>query len=312
VSAQSRHARTPLQLGWKGWKHVIIHTFKTMSDKDMSLRCAGVAFFGFLSIFPAIGIVVSLVGILGDYETLREEIAGTSGILPDIAFTVLLNQLDSLTSQPPAGLGIGLAISIVVALWSGSRGVDALIHAASVAYSERSDRGFFMSVLVAFATTICGAVFMIVALALVAAIPIITGLSPIPNTGEQLALFLRWPALYALAVTAFALLYRFAIDRRGPKLHWLWPGACLAALGWLIACLLFSFYVENFGEYEVSFGSLAAAVVLLFWMFISAQIFVFGAAFNAGMELQTEVDSTVGPDRPMGERGAYVADHVEG
>src|SRR5690606_13853413 len=139
-----------------------------------------------------------------------------------------------------------------------------------------SDRGFIMSVIVAFAVTIFGALFMIVALTLVAAIPIIAGFSPIPGTAEQLALVLRWPALFLISIAAFALLYRFAVNRRGPKLRWVWPGATLAALGWINGCLLFSFYVENFGEYEATFGSLAAAVVLLFWMFISALIFVFG------------------------------------
>ncbi len=277
----------------------------------MGLRCAGVAFFGFLSIFPAIGIVVSLVGIFGDHLAMRSEIEAYSDIMPDIAFALLVNQLDSFMGQPEGGLGISLAISVVVILWSSSRGVDALIHATSVAYGDKGDRGFIMSVLVSFIVTILGAFFMVIALALVAAIPIITGLSPIPGTGEQLALLLRWPALLAIAIVAFSLLYRFALYRRGPKLRWIWPGAALAAIVWIAACLLFSLYVENFGEFEATFGSLTAAVVLLFWMFISAQIFVFGAAFNAGIELQTAVDSTVGPDRPMGKRGAYAADNVK-
>lgn len=311
MDASARKARNPFSLGWSGWKRVVAHTVKTMSEKDMGLRCAGVAFFGFLSIFPAIGIVVSLVGILGDHAAMRSEVERLSDFMPDITVALILTQLDSFMNQPPTGLGFGLGISIVVVLWSSSRGVDALIHAASVAYCETNDRGFIMSVMIAFAVTVMGALFMVVALGLVAAIPIIAGMSPIPGTGEQLALFLRWPLLLAISIFAFGLLYRFTLNRRGPKIRWVWPGATLAALGWLAGCILFSLYVENFGEFEATFGSLAAAVVLLFWMFISAQIFVFGAAFNAGVELQTEVDTTVGHDRPIGQRGAYVADHVE-
>lgn len=306
-----RAAKSPFALKRRQWKHVLLHTMKTMGEKDMSLRCAGVAFFGFLSIFPAIGIVVSLVGILGDYGAMRAEIFRYSDIMPEIAFTLIVNQLDSFMNQPQTGFGVGLAISIVVILWSSSRGVDAILHATSVAYGETSDRGFIMSVLIAFAVTVLGALFMTVAITLIAAIPIVTGFSPIPGTGEQLALLLRWPALLALAVVAFALIYRYALNRRGAKLRWIWPGAVLSAFVWIIACLAFSVYVENFGEFEATFGSLAAAVVMLFWMFISAQIFVLGAAFNAGIELQTVVDSTVGRDRPMGKRGAYVADNVE-
>lgn len=304
-------AHNPFALGLKQWKHAALHTIRTMSEKDMGLRCAGVAFFGFLSVFPAIGIVVSLVGILGDHAAMRAEIARYSDIMPEIAFALITTQLDSFMNQPETGFGVGLAISVVVILWSSSRGVDALLHATSVAYGETSDRGFIMSVVIAFAVTILGALFMTVAITLIAAIPIITAMSPIPGTGEQLALLLRWPALLILAIVAFALIYRYGLNRRGAKLRWIWPGAAFAATVWIAACLLFSMYVENFGEFEATFGSLAAAVVMLFWMFISAQIFVFGAAFNAGIELQTVVDSTVGRDRPMGKRGAYVADNVE-
>jgi membrane protein len=223
---------------------------------------------------------------------------------------VIVDQLDKLMNQPPAGLGIGLAISIAVALWSGSRGVNALIYTASAAYYEKVDRNFIVAVILSFVVTVLGAGFMIVALALTAALPILTGLSPIPGTGEQLALLLRWPILMGLAIVAFSLLYRFTIDRRAAKARWIWPGAVLAALLWLGICVGFSLYVENFGEFEASFGSLAAAVVLLFWLYISAQIFVLGAAFNAEIELQTIVDTTIGPDKPMGKRGAYVADHI--
>lgn len=310
MSEKGRTARNPVAIGWSGWKAILLRTFRSMSDKDTSLRCAGVAFFGFLSIFPAIAIIVLMIGILGDHATLRAEIGRLSTFMPEISFALIVNQLDSVMSQPQSGLGIGLAISIIVALWSASRGVDALIHAASVAYHERTERGFVHSVLLSFAVTIMGALFMIVALALVAAIPIVTRLFPIPGAGERLALLLRWPALLALSVAAFSLLYRFTVNRKGPRLRWIWPGATLASALWLGACLLFSLYVEYFGEFEATFGSLAAAVVLLFWLYISALIFVLGAALNGEIELQTAVDTTVGPARPMGERGAFVTDHL--
>ncbi|WP_116653456.1 YihY/virulence factor BrkB family protein [Pelagibacterium sediminicola] len=310
MAAEEFTAHKPVAIGWRGWKAIIGRTIRSMSDKDTSLRCAGVAFFGFLSIFPAIAIVVLMVGILGDHDVLRGELARLSAFMPEMSFSLILNQLDSVMSQPPSGLGIGLAMSIVVALWSGSRGVDALIHAASVAYHERTERKFVTSVLLSFAVTVLGALFMIIALGLIAAIPIITRLSPIPGTSEQLALLLRWPVLLALSVMAFALLYRFTVNRRAARLRWIWPGATLASVLWLIASLLFSLYVEYFGEFEATFGSIAATVVLLFWLYISALIFVLGATLNAEIELQTSIDTTIGPARPIGKRGAYVADNV--
>ncbi len=303
-------ARRPLELKSSEWKSVVLRTLKTMVDTDTSLRCAGVAFFSFLSIFPAIAIVVFLVGLLADRDFLIDQITRLSLFMPEIAFSIIVDQLDKLLSQPQSGLGIGLAISIIIALWSGSRGIDALIYAATAAYYEKVRRNFFTAVLYSFLVTILAAAFMILALGLVAAIPIFTGLFPIPVFGEQLALFTRWPTLMVLAVIAFSLLYRFTIDRKAAKPRWIWPGAVIASLLWMGACLGFSLYVENFGQFEASFGSLAAAVVLLFWLYISALLFVLGAALNAELELQTSQDTTVGPDRPIGHRGAYVADHV--
>jgi membrane protein len=307
---QGKRISHPFRLDWRGWKAVLGRTIKSMADTDTSLRCAGVAFFSFLSIFPAIAIVVLFIGLTADQALLLEQLERLSVFMPEIAFSVVVNQLDALLSQPQSGLGLGLALSLIVVLWSGSRGVDALLYAASAAYYQEKQRGFLASVVVAIAVTIAGAAFMIVALALVAAVPIVAGLSPIPGTAERLALWLRWPILLGLAIVAFSLLYRFTIKRRPAKMRWILPGAILASTLWIGACIGFSLYVENFGEFEATFGSLAAAVVLLIWFYLSALIFVLGAALNAELELQTSVDTTIGPERPMGKRKAYVADHV--
>src|SRR5690606_33050987 len=142
--------RRPLELKWSDWKQVVLRTGKTMIDMDTSLRCAGVAFFSFLSIFPSIAIVVLLVGLLADRSFLLDQLQRLSPLMPEIAFAVIVRQLDTLLNQPQAGLGVGLAISIAVALWSGSRGVDALIYAASVAYYEKARRNFFVAVAYSF------------------------------------------------------------------------------------------------------------------------------------------------------------------
>lgn len=303
-------ARSPISIGWSGWKAILARTAKAMADTDTSLRCAGVAFFGFLSIFPAIAIVVLLVGLLADRAFLSEQIARVEIFLPDIVTEVLIERLEILIAQPRAGLGIGLAISVVVALWSGSRGMDALIHTATIAHHETDKRGFVTSVALSIVATLAGSLFLIVSLTLIAAVPAIAQLSPIPGSGEPLAMVLRWPFLLVVAMTGISLLYRYTLARRPPKARWIWPGALLASVLWLGTSVLFSLYVENLGNFEASFGSLTAAVVLLLWLYISAMILVLGATLNAEIELQTEADSTIGPDRPSGKRGAYVADHV--
>ena len=257
-----------------------------MFNMESSLRCAGVAFFGLLSIFPSIAIVVLLVGLLGSRSFLVEQLARLSIFMPEIAFTVIMGQLDKLLSQPPSGLGIGLAISVIIALWSGSRGVHALIYAASAAYYESVQRNFIIASLFSLLVTVLSAIFLIVVMAVIAAIPIAISYFPVPESVERLLVGLRWPVLTGLAITAFSLLYRFAIPRPADCPRQVLPGAILASLLWLTVCMAFSLYVESFGQFEASFGSLAAAVVLLFWLYISAQVFVLGAAFNAEIELR--------------------------
>jgi membrane protein len=198
-----------------------------------------------------------------------------------MALTILREQLVTLASQPNSTLGIGLLISIPLALWSGSRGVDALLYAMSQVRNETPRRGIIKTILVAVGTTLVGSIFVVVALATVAGLP---ALIPFPSGEDLILLLIRWPILMAVTVGVFALLYRWGPDRHPRKYRYIWPGAILASMLWIFAGALFSIYVENWGNYEVTFGSVSAAVVLLLWMYNSTQILVLGAAFNAELE----------------------------
>ena len=209
-----------------------------------------------------------------------------------MALDILREQLVMLASQNNATLGLGLLISIPLALWSGSRGIDALLYAMSRVRGEPPKRGFVKTVLYAVGLTIAGAIFLVISLITVAGLP---ALIPFPTGEEWLLLVLRWPVLLVLTVALLAALYRWGPDRHPRKFRYIWPGAVLASILWILAGAVFSIYVENFGNFEASFGSVSAAVVLLLWMYNSAQIFVLGAAFNA--ELQRE-------NRARGDRRA--------
>ncbi len=273
------------------WKHILVHTFQAITDMDTSLRCAGVAFFGFLSLFPAIAAIVLIYGLWADAGVLNTTIANLQGVLPNMALDVVQDQLTALTRQPPATLGLGLLISLGVALWSGSRGVAALIYAMSRVRGKEERRGFVESVLISVALTIVGAVFLLAALATIAGLPAITQMIPYPTVSELIVLGIRWPILLMISVAIIAAFYRWGPDRHPRKLRYIWPGALLASLLWVLAGLIFSIYVENFGNFEASFGSLTAAVVLLLWMYNSSQIFVAGAAFNAQLEFEDAAEA---------------------
>jgi membrane protein len=267
--------------GWAYWWQVIAGTFHSFTDRDTSPRCAGAAFFGFLSFFPAVATIVLIYGLVADRALLAETVDALQYILPGMALTILREQLVTLASQPNSTLGIGLLISIPLALWSGSRGVDALLYAMSQVRNETPRRGIIKTILVAVGTTLVGSIFVVVALATVAGLP---ALIPFPSGEDLILLLIRWPILMAVTVGVFALLYRWGPDRHPRKYRYIWPGAILASMLWIFAGALFSIYVENWGNYEVTFGSVSAAVVLLLWMYNSTQILVLGAAFNAELE----------------------------
>lgn len=252
------------------------------------MRCAGVAYFGFLSLFPAVTSAVLLLGLFAKPTFLADMVDRLDGIVPEVARQTLADQLVALLDQPRAGLGIGLAISLLIAAWSASRGVAALMYATSRTHAEPDKRNFLAAIAMSVWVTFLAGIGMILVLTLVALIPAYFAAFPWLGHGQALVLWLRWPILLGLGVLGLAAFYRFAPDRRSKRAKWIWPGASIAVLLWLLVCLAFSFYVERLGQFEATFGSLATAIVLLLWMYNSALIVVLGATINAELQRETE------------------------
>jgi membrane protein len=257
---------------------------------DTAMRCAGVAYFGFLSLFPAVASAVLLLGLFANPSFLADMVDYMEGLVPEVARQTMASQLVALLNQPRTGLGIGLVISLVVAAWSGSRGVAALMYATSRTHGETDRRGFLATILMSVVVTFLAGVSMIVVLTLVAVLPAYFGALPLAG-GGALVLWARWPVLLVLGVVAIAAFYRFAPDRRSKRARWIWPGAIIATVLWLLVCAVFSFYVEQLAHFEAAFGSLATAVVLLLWMYNSALIVVLGATINAQLQRESLANS---------------------
>jgi membrane protein len=277
AATASQHSGSPR------WRTLGLDTIKIFFDPDTSPRCAATAFFGFLSFFPAIATIALIYGIAANGPLVAKTVDAMSYFLPAMAARILDEQLTMLASAPPATLGLGLLISIPLALWSGSRGMEALLFAMSRVRGRPERRGFVKELLVAVGMTIGGSIFVVAALITVAGLP---ALIPFPTGAEWLLLAVRWPVLLVISAGVMALLYRFGPDRHPHKFRFVWPGALLASILWILAGAVFSIYVQNWGNYSATFGSVSAAVVLLLWMYNSAQIMVLGAAFNAALEKQ--------------------------
>ena len=275
------------------WRAIVLATLRSFFlERDNAPRCAAVAFFGFLSFFPAIATVALIYGIVANRQMVADTIEEVGDVVPQLAQRIIAEQLTMLASQPPVTLGLGLLITVPFALWSGSRGVDSLLYAMSRIRNEAPRRGFFKSLAYAIGLSIGGAVFVALALLAVAGLP---ALIPWPSGEEVVALALRWPILLVLSIFVLAGLYRWGPDRHPRKFRHIWPGAALASLLWLLAGAVFSIYVENWGHYEATFGSVSAAVVLLLWLYNSAQILVLGAAFNTEIERAAHQPDAVPP-----------------
>lgn len=270
------------------WKRVLLKTLVAMTRMETAMHCAGVAYFGFLSLFPAATAIIVLVGLLMPVEFIATMVDRLEGIVPETVRQTIAGQLSRLVQQPNAGLGIGLALSLVVAAWSGSRGVAALMFAISRTRSIEEKRSIPMAIAIAMLTTFLAGLAMLVILALVAGLPAYFAALPWFGENQAVVLTLRWPLLLVLGVVAIGAFYRYAPDRRFKRVKWIWPGALLATTLWLMACAVFSFYVEQIGNFEATFGSLTTAIVLLLWMYNSALIVVLGATFNT--ELQREAE----------------------
>ena len=268
------------------------------------------AFYAFLSLFPAIIAAITAWGLFADPKEIREQTEALTDPMPKAAAQVLTRQINALTNTPGQSLGIGLVITLALALWSASGGVGNLMTAVNLAYDEEETRGFIKRKALALGLTLAAIVFMLLAIGLVVVAPAVmdaVGLSTIFRTLFEVG---RWILVAVLVSVALAVLYRIAPDRDSAQIRWVSVGAVVATVLWLIASLGFSLYVDNFGNYNKTYGSLAAVVVLLLWLWITSYAVLFGAEINAESEEQTARDTTTGPEHPLGERGAVKADSL--
>ena len=301
-------ADKPTEVPAKGWWQILKRSWAEAKDDHVPLLAAGVAFFAFLSLFPALIATVLVYGLVKSPQEIEAQISSFSDNLPEGAGTLITGQLSQVASSSSSALGVGLVISLAVALWSASTGVANLIKAVNIAYDEDETRGFVVKRGLALLLTLGAIVFVVVAVALIAVVPQVAGAVGLGTGGQLLVQVLRWVGLVVAVMVALAVVYRVGPDRDAPKMRWVSLGAVIATVIWIIASVLFSFYVSNFGSYGKTYGSLAGVVVLLFWLWITSYIILLGAEVNSETEAQTAMDTTKGEPEPVGRRGAVKAD----
>ena len=304
------HAEKPTDIPWAGWKQILKRAWAENKADNMPIIAGGVAFFGFLSIFPALIATISLYGLVASPEDVTRQIQDLSAQLPRDAQALLEGQLKAIAENSGSALSIGLVVSILGALFSASGGVNNLVTAINLAYDEVEARGAIKLRLLSLGLTLGAIVFVLITFTLVAIVPGILEALPLGPFGTILAQAVRWVALLAVFAGSLSVLYRVAPDRDAPRFRWVSLGSVIVTVIWAIVSVGFSLYVDNFGSYDKTYGAIAGVIVLMLWLYLTCFLVLLGAEINSEAEHQTAHDTTEGPPRPMGERGATMADEL--
>ncbi|MGY2079488.1 YihY/virulence factor BrkB family protein [Modestobacter sp. SYSU DS0657] len=304
------HARTPMQIPARGWLQVVKRAWAENNADNMPIIAGGVAFFAFLSIFPALIATISIYGLVASPEQVAEQIEALSDQLPESAQEILTEQLTDITSNAGGALTFGLIASVLGALWTASGGVNNMVKAVNIAYDEVETRNFLKLRALSLVLTLGAIVFVLFTFALIAVVPVVLDALPLGGVGTVLAQVLRWVLLLVVVVGSLAVLYRVAPDRDAPQLKWVSLGSIVVTVVWALVSFGFSFYVNNFGSYNETYGAIAGVIVLMLWLYLTCYLVLLGAEINSETEHQTTVDTTQGDPEPMGQRDAVVADEV--
>ncbi|MGB3555707.1 MAG: YihY/virulence factor BrkB family protein [Jannaschia sp.] len=308
--SRGRQAETPTEIPAAGWKDIALRVKDEISADRVGLIAAGVAFYGLLALFPAVGAVMAIAGLLVDPNRIVEQLQGLSALVPEDVLSIVIDQATAVAGSQEAGLGLTALIGFLLAIYSASKGMASLMEGMNVAYDETEERGFFVRTAITLALTLFLVFGLIVALMAIIGIPAILAtlsLGPVVEVGGTILAYL---VVAALTLIGLAVVYRYGPSRDSPELKWVSVGAIAALVLWAVGSAGFAFYVGNFGSYNETFGTVAGVVVLLMWFWISAYIILMGAELNSEMEAQTRHDTTVGRDQPMGERDAEKADNL--
>jgi membrane protein len=307
-AAPGSDAQSPKQVPRRGWIQIVKRAWAESKDDHVPLLSAGVAFYAFLALFPALIALLTVYGLVADPATVTSQVNSLLSGLPEQSRQVISDQLTMIVQGGSRALTWTLVIALLAALWSASGGIMGLIKAVNIAYDEEETRGFLKLRALALLLTLGAIVFVVLSIGLIAVLPPILQAIGLGTVGQVAVGIARWVGLVMLVVVGLAIVYRVAPARDAPKLRWVSVGAVVATVLWILGSVAFTLYVQLFGSFNKTYGALAGIVILLLWLFLTSFMVLLGAEINSEAEHQTRQDSTVGPARPLGERDAVKAD----
>ena len=306
-------ADSPWAMPRAAWWRVIKRVWVMVGFHELGLLSAGLAFYTFLAITPLIAATVMVYGLIADVAMVRKQIASIIDVVPPDVARLLEEQLMRIISTNSGVTGIALVIALFFAVYGGMRAAGGMMSALNIINEERETRGIVSTTLRTGGLTLAAILLALTGVLSGGVFAWLQTQSTVYLGAATQTLFtvITWLFAIALGSSGFALIMRYGPDRRPAKWRWLAPGSLLATLLWLAVSFGFSLYVAYISDYNATYGSLSAIVVFLMWLFLSAYGVLLGALLNAEIERQTFCDTTVGDDRPAGERGAVLADLID-
>ena len=305
---RGRDAKSPSEIPPQGWWDILKRTAGQASEDRLMTEAAGITFYTLLALFPALTALVSLYGLVADAGDVSEHLSDLAGVVPAGGMQIIEEQVRRVAEQGNGKLGFGLVFGLAVALWSANGATKAVFDTLNVIYEEKEERSFLKRTAITLAFTLGGILFALLAIGTMIALPVVLNFVGLGGTADFLLRFARWPVMLVVIGALLACLFRYGPSRNTAKWRWVSWGGAFASVFWLIGSAGFSFYVANFASYNETYGSLGAAIGFMTWIWISAAIVLAGAELDAEMERQTARDTTTGPEKPKGARGATVAD----
>ncbi len=259
----------------------LIELYGNVSEDYLGLVAAGIAFYFLMGSFPAMAAAISLYGIFSDPHFVSDQINLLSQFLPKDALDIFARQATSLVDAGSGTLGVGFIVSVVFTIYSATKGVGALIKGLNIAYNEKERRGFFELSLTGFVLTFVLMVYLLMALSLIAGLPVLFKFIHLPEITSTIYLHLRWPLLLFTALIGLEILYFYGPSHTKPR-RWYWMsiGSVAATLMWLAISYGFSTFVTHFGKFNETYGSISAIIILLLWFWLSALTILIGAEIN--------------------------------
>jgi len=298
TATNGRAPQAPTDLSKRSWMGTLKRTVREFKEDDLTLLAAALTYYGILSLFPALLVLLAMLGLAGT-GTVDTLLKNVGSIAPSATNDVISNAVKNLQKSNGAA-GVAFIFGLAGALWSASGYVGGFMKASNVIYEVEEGRKFWkLKPLQILVTVVIVLLTTLIIVAVVVSGPIAKRVGDVIGAGDTAVTvfnIVKWPVIALIVSQIFAFLYWVSPNVKQPGYRWISPGGIVAVALWIAASALFAFYVANFGSYSKTYGSMAAVIIFLVWLWITNLVMLLGAEFNAEVERGRQIEAGHDPE----------------